>query len=366
MRDAPVEGVEMTADIYTDLRDRIDQYSTGFRTTASGVELKILEKLFTEEEAAMYMNLTSTLQTAQAVAETTGQDPLEVEAVLQKMTEKGLTFPRFPKRKGEPFYYAAAAWAHGIIEHQLKRIDGEMAELYEAFLLEGWSSRGPMALRNIPVETAIDVQKSVAPYDSLPKVIETKQRIALADCLCQVWQRKLGKTYDSPIEVCMLFDFYADYYVEQGYGRWISQEEALAVLKESEKAGLVPQLSNSENPEALCNCQVDCCGQLRLMKQIPVPGLIAASNYYARVDTENCEACGICTDRCPMDAITMDADEMDAASIERGKCIGCGLCVSTCPTGALILMEKPEAERQIPPKQSNFMPPSEEFETGIA
>ena len=286
-----------------------------------------------------------------------------MEALLQTMTEKGLTFPRFPKEKGGVVYFAAAPWAHGIIEHQIKRMDHEMARLYEEFLLEGWSSRGPMALRNVPVETAIEPSQFVASYDSLPQVIQSKERIALADCLCQVWQRKLGKTYDSPIEVCMLFDFYAEYYVEQGYGRWIGQEEALAVLKESEKAGLVPQLSNSENPEALCNCHADCCGQLRLMKKIPIPGLIAASSFFARLDGEICTGCEICVDRCPMDAITSDSE--GTATLDRGQCIGCGLCVSTCPTGALILVAKPEEECPVPPRQGNFMAPSEEFESGL-
>ena len=48
-----------------------------------------------------------------------------------QMTEKALTFPRFPKREGEPVYFAAAPYVHGILENQLKRMDKGLAELLE-------------------------------------------------------------------------------------------------------------------------------------------------------------------------------------------------------------------------------------------
>ena len=65
----------MTSTIYGRLRDRLDQYSVGFSTTESGVELRILQKLFTEEEAEMYLHLTGDLQTAEAVAKRASLDP---------------------------------------------------------------------------------------------------------------------------------------------------------------------------------------------------------------------------------------------------------------------------------------------------
>ncbi len=43
----------MTTNLYYDLRP-VDQYIGGFPSTESGVELKILEKLFTEQEAELF------------------------------------------------------------------------------------------------------------------------------------------------------------------------------------------------------------------------------------------------------------------------------------------------------------------------
>ncbi len=351
----------MAGDIYKELRERLDQYSVGFGETESGVELKILKKLFTEEEVRMYLDLTLDLESAQEVAERTGRVPDEAEQVLQGMMKKGLVFPRFPKKEGEPFYYAAAPFAHGIFEHQLKRMDRELAELVEEYFQTGAMATKPvLPMRTVPVSTAIPEGKSVAPYDDVRKIIRSKDRISLSDCVCVVQHKAAGHDCGQPVEVCMGFDFYADYYVATGMGRWVTKEEALARLDACEEAGLIPQFSNSENPEALCNCCAECCGALRLLKLSPQPGLMAASNHYAVLDQDLCTACGVCVDRCQMDAITV-GDEV--AELNRDRCIGCGLCVSTCPEDALSLVEKPEADRQVPPERSEFMKPSSELES---
>ena len=95
----------MTSNIYHQLQEQLDQYSVGFPSTPSGVEIKILEKLFTEEEARMYLELNLTLETSAAVEERTNQDPEIVSSLLERMKEKGLIFS---VRKDESTRYAAA------------------------------------------------------------------------------------------------------------------------------------------------------------------------------------------------------------------------------------------------------------------
>jgi electron transport complex protein RnfB len=353
----------MTSDVYYRLRERLDQYSLGFSTTESGVELRLLQKLFTEEEAAMYLHLSRDLQTAGDVAKNASLDPQKTEQVLRRMTEKGLTFPRFPKQEGQPFYFAAAPYVHGILENQLKRMDGELAELLEEHFRAGPITRGPSGLRTIPVDAAVGEGLTVAPYDDVKEVLQKKDRIVIADCVCTTWQRARGETCAQPREVCILFDFYGEYYVDLGFGRWVSQDEVLARLDEAQEAGLVTQFSNSENPEALCNCCPNCCGTLRGLKRLPFPGLVLPHNYYSKVETEACTACEICVDRCSMGAITVQGDE--AAQINLERCIGCGLCVSSCPEQALSLERKAEDSILVPPERGDFMRPSSEMEASI-
>jgi len=353
----------MASEIYYQLRECIDQYSVGFAATESGIEIKILEKLFTEEEAEMYLNLKLELQSAEEIAKKINRDPGDVENILQRMTEKGHTFPRFPKKENEPCYYAAAPYAHGILEHQLKRMNKEMADILEEYAQEGSVTRGPIPLRTIPVNAAIDNTTRVAPYDDAKKILDKKDRIAVCDCVCSVWRQTRDEQCDQPLEVCINFDFYADYYVEKGMGRWITKDEAIEILDKSEKAGLVAQLPNSEDPEAICNCCPDCCGMLRGYKKLTEIGMAPATNYFSQVDNELCSGCEICIDRCPMDAITMGQE--DIAEIDQISCIGCGLCITTCSEQAISLKQKPEDQIQVPPHRSDFMRSSLEFENDI-
>jgi ferredoxin len=79
----------------------------------------------------------------------------------------------------------------------------------------------------------------------------------------------------------------------------------------------------------------------------PSPAEMVQSNYFARVDEEECTGCETCLERCQMDAI----DVVDGiAGIELKRCIGCGLCVTSCPVDAIELIKKAEEELYEPPK----------------
>ncbi len=166
-----------------------------------------------------------------------------------------------------------------------------------------------------------------------------------------------------PLEVCLLLGFYADYYIDMGMGRRITQKEALDILELSEEAGLVHQFADSLDPGAICNCCPDCCGGLRALKMLPNPAAFIITNHFSQVDTDLCNGCETCMDRCPMDAITIEANEV--ANINLDRCIGCGLCLNTCPTEALTLASKPDEARREPPFTSKFMRSSQDIESTL-
>jgi electron transport complex protein RnfB len=338
----------MTASIYEKLREQLDQYSVGFPATASGVEIKILQRMFTEEEAHLYLAMTMMLEAPDAVSARTGRDPKQTAAQLETMAQKGLLFRQ---RKGSDVKYAAVAFVIGSFEFQLKRMDREYAELMDAYFNEGFMDFSPdknlPPLRTIPVHRSLTVSYPVAPYAQAREIIKTKDKIALADCICRVQQGLLDKGCKKPKEVCLSFGSHAEYYVENKMGRYISQEEALAVLDQSEQAGLVNQPANMVNPGGMCNCCGDCCGVLRALNRLPKPAAAVFNNYFAQVDAEQCTACETCLERCQMGAITMQ--DGPAAAINPDRCIGCGLCVTTCPTEAISLQLKPEAQCSQPP-----------------
>ncbi|TFG26349.1 MAG: hydrogenase iron-sulfur subunit [Promethearchaeota archaeon] len=58
---------------------------------------------------------------------------------------------------------------------------------------------------------------------------------------------------------------------------------------------------------------------------------------FAYVDPDKCTYCGICTTRCPYNAITLNKEEKTPARINPVLCKGCGTCAADCPTDAITM-----------------------------
>lgn len=56
----------------------------------------------------------------------------------------------------------------------------------------------------------------------------------------------------------------------------------------------------------------------------------------AKVNKEECVACGACVDVCPEGAISME----DVAVIDVKKCLDCAACVDECPNNAISVEKK--------------------------
>jgi len=338
----------MPSEVYLRLREKLDQYSCGFPLTESGVELKILKNIFTEEEAEMFLCLSLQLETPEEIARRSGGEPDVVGPLLQKMKEKGNVFSW---HKGETVKYGAAPFILGLYEFQLNRMDKELAGLCEQYFNEAFlksiATVDPL-MRAIPINRSLEVTRPIATYEDSRRIIKNKKLISLAKCICRVQQGLVDKGCGKPLEVCLSFGASAQHYIDQGLGHRITAEEALKVLDVAEEAGLVIQHSNSQNPGGLCCCCGDCCGLLRALNQLPCPAEAVASKYFAVAETDLCTGCEICLERCQMGAISLSEESLVQINLER--CIGCGLCVTKCPAGAIQLEIKPEGQWIEPPK----------------
>jgi len=61
-------------DTYERLRERLDKMATGYPATQSRVEIKILKRLFTEEEAEFFLLLPLSLKTSEYIAKRLRRD----------------------------------------------------------------------------------------------------------------------------------------------------------------------------------------------------------------------------------------------------------------------------------------------------
>jgi electron transport complex protein RnfB len=336
------------SDVYERLRKRLDDLAVGYPETESKVEIRLLKRIFTEEEAEFFVQLNPLLEAPADVARRLNRDPDEVADLMEQMAKKGLLFR---KRKGDGILYAAVPYVVGIFEFQVKSMDEAFArdnEQYfeQAFLANAQAFKTPV-MRTIPINRQIVAEWPIAPYEDVLEIIENQEKILIAKCICRTQTRLAGSGCDKPLETCFLFGSHAEYYAENGMGRFITKEEARQIVLKNEEAGLVMQPFNSQKVGGMCSCCGDCCGMLRSLKKQPNPAESVQSNYYARVDEALCTGCETCVDRCQMEAVEV----VDGISIVYlNRCIGCGLCVTTCPTEAIRLIKKTDDELYQPPK----------------
>ena len=85
-------------EIYEKLRARLDDLANRYSATESGVEIRLLKRLFTEAEAELFLQLSPLLQKPADVAANLNRDPEEIGAMMERMAQKGLLFR---KRQGD-------------------------------------------------------------------------------------------------------------------------------------------------------------------------------------------------------------------------------------------------------------------------
>ncbi len=332
----------MTADIYEKLRAFLDIFPVGFRKTQSGVEIEILKRLFTEEEAQLATFLTMRPERPRSIARRAGQNIAELEAKLESMARKGLIFR---SRRDNKTLYNSAPFMIGLYEYSVNIIDKELAQLfkdyyYEAGLEEIGASNVP-GFKVIPLEETIQTETTLFPYQKLEDSIRKARVISVAECVCRKEAKLLGEGCNHPIETCLSFGVAAEYYIENGMGRKITAEEAIQIIKEADESGLVHAGANSKHLSNICNCCPCCCISMKGITQFGQDKhQFMNAVFESIIDEETCIACGNCVERCPVKAITIE----DVAIVDRDLCLGCGLCASVCSENAISLKPREDGE----------------------
>ncbi len=339
-------GGTMTAYVYQKLREFLDQFPLGFPSTESGVEMEILKRLFTPEEAGAAVLLTPFPEEAGQIAARAGRDAGELSELLTSMSLKGLVFRT---RRGVTTLFNTVPFMIGLYEYSVGKMDPAMARLFQRYYEEAYqdemaASRVP-GFKVLPVARGFAADTVLLPYAALEEEIQKARKIAVAECVCRKESRLLGEDCGHPRETCLSFGVAAEYYIENRMGREVTADQALAILMEADRAGLVHAGANTAHLSNVCNCCPCCCAS---MKGIAQKGhersLYLNALYEAVVDAEACAACGTCEDRCPVGAITVD----ETAAVDRTRCLGCGLCATACEPGAITLRLREDRKEPFP------------------
>ncbi len=343
-------------DVYRKLRAHLDVMPVAFPATASGVELRILRRLFDEEEAEAALLLSAVPETLERILRRAPRGRWtrgRLEALLDGLAAKGaIRGGRALAGPGGTKRYAKAMLAIGIYEMQRDRLTAELQRDLEQYFAEGFGAaflgRGTKQMRTVPVDVRIVPDRRVGRYDDARRLIgESEGPWAVLNCVCRQGKDLLGQPCRQTEirRTCLARKGIARHALATGIAEPLTREGAVALLDRAEREGLVLQPENAQDPLFICVCCGCCCGVLAMARHFPRPADFVHSNHRAAVDPDLCTDCETCRPRCPMEALRT-ADGRTA--VDLGRCIGCGACVVTCPSDALRLVEKDRTS--VPPK----------------
>ena len=161
----------------------------------------------------------------------------------------------------------------------------------------------------IPVEKAISMVNESIDIEHISYWLKKYEgHIGVGICSCRYGRKKLDEgCADDYRDWCIGVGDMADYLRETGRGRDITYEEAMEILRRAEDNGYVHQVTNIDGEGkifAICNCNVKICNALRTSQLFNTPNL-SRSAYVAKVDPQNCVACGRCVEYCPAGAVRL-------------------------------------------------------------
>jgi Pyruvate/2-oxoacid:ferredoxin oxidoreductase delta subunit len=333
---------------YLKLRQHLDSQAVGFPATRSAAELKILEHIFSPREAEIACCLSYRFEPLETIFSRAGHlvdSADELEKHLDCIQKKGGVESKI---KNGRIHYCNAPLVVGMYEFQLNRLTPGFINAFneytsdKKFGLEFLSTKLPQ-MRTIPIARSIHPEHNVSTYDEVMSLLQqAEEPFAIHECICRKKKSLQGHTckVTDRKETCLSMGSMARMALKSEAGREISREEAIAFIELNQKEGLVLQPTNSEIVEFICSCCGCCCGMLGIYQDLPKPLEFWATNFYATVDSQVCESCGLCVKRCQVNAVSI-AQKKQPAVVNRDRCLGCGLCVPACPTQAMTLVKKP-------------------------
>ncbi|MHA1986726.1 MAG: hypothetical protein ACW98D_08815, partial [Promethearchaeota archaeon] len=237
--------------VYRELQRHIDTFPVGFPATKSGVEIRLLRKLFTPEEAMIASKLNFSYDDFESLNSIHNRltslgikySIVDLETHLDNMARRGSIKCL---KKANQKIYSAAIFILGMFEYQVNKLTKAFAEdtrqyLDEALITE-MGKNLPLQLRTIPVGFEIDHDIDIANFDDIKKIIENADGpFAVQNCVCRQSMNLMGSVckVTSRLETCIGLGILAQMYIDMGWAYEISKEEAIEIFKKNEEEGLV-------------------------------------------------------------------------------------------------------------------------------
>jgi NAD-dependent dihydropyrimidine dehydrogenase PreA subunit len=333
--------------IYRALQQHLDRQAVGFPATRSGAEIRILRHIFSPAQAEVATCLSFRPEPIEVIyqrARNLVESVDELADLLDAIEKNGGLESGF---RQEVKHYSLAPLVVGMYEFQLGRLTPEFIRDFKeytssiSFGLAFLSTELPQ-MRTIPIAKSIPIQSHVSTFDEAEALLKgANNNFAICECICRTKKSLANEpcSMTDRKETCLALGEFARTAARIGMGRKIDMKEALSILEKNQAEGLVLQPSNTQDADFICSCCGCCCGMLGIHTSLPKPLDFWTSNFYARIDADLCNGCGICEKRCQVGAVRV-GKKTRKAGIDLNRCIGCGLCVTACPQKAVSLEKK--------------------------
>ncbi len=308
----------------------------------------ILEQNFTQEEAKTAMMLPSTdiplkPVTLTDLAASSDMDIKYIKNILDALVEKKLIFSGRTEtgEMGYALHHAgfgfpqAFFWEGKKTPEALKMSKQVLKYFNRDVTKKAFAGGQTKPYRYIPIHQSLTLDtQAVLPHDLMDTVIENAAVFAVAHCPCRIQAELMERACHHSVEVCLKFDEMAQYLIDQGLGRQISQKEAKAIVRKAAQEGLVHFVDNSaDKVKHNCNCCGCACWNVGTIRRRKIPrDELMAVYFVRRTDPDVCAGCEACVEFCPVDAIEM---KDNVALVDEDWCIGCGVCALKCEFDAL-------------------------------
>ena len=316
------------------ITDRIPQKLGLKKITRNDPEYWGLAGVLSDEEAELVLKLgVRKPKTLPEIVKLSGMEEKKCEALLEEMSRKGLLEYNWENAAHEK-QYVLPMYVPGCAEFfnmnaKILESNPEMGTFFEhmsrlplekitPFVPEGGAGIG---MHVIPVEKAIEMENESVDLEHISYWLSKYEgKYAASPCSC----RRSRLTHnegcaDDPEGWCIAIGDMADYVVEtQKDGRYITKEEALDIFRQAEENGFVHQITNIDGKDkifAICNCNVNVCYALRTSQLFNTPNM-SRSAYIAKVEKQNCVACGKCVEACPAGAVKLGQKLCDKEGCE--------------------------------------------------
>lgn len=332
---------------YRNLQKRMDRSIPGIYD--SNTLYKLLKILFTDEEARLCSVMPLTFFTLNEISKIWNKSEAEAESILNNLAGKGLVYS-YQENDRRTFLLSPPVL--GFFEFSLMRTDGKfdskkLSELFyqyinveEGFIRQFSSINPPIARIFVQEDAVRDIKSEVLSYERVSEGINQATCITVGTCFCRHKMEHMGMACDNPQDVCLTFNAIAKDLASQGIAREISKKEAFDILNLCVDRGLVQIGDNVKDELAIiCNCCGCCCDLLLAYKRLGSTSLLNPTNYIAAVTEDACSGCGICVEKCPVDAISMKDGK---AVVNKIVCLGCGVCARFCPIESCVMETRPE------------------------